>query len=95
MDNTDTEKAIKYFFTLKKMNPYDEENVHLMMNFYHRRNEIEKCISLYKDLEKTLHEDLSVEPNLELKNLYRALLLEKKTPIKKNQPLFLRQKTRT
>ncbi|WP_214659206.1 BTAD domain-containing putative transcriptional regulator [Candidatus Formimonas warabiya] len=92
LDQSNQEKALKCFFALKKINPYDEDIVRLMMRFYHKRNEIEKCISLYKDLERVLHDDLSVEPNLELKNYCRNILLEKKYRPPKSAKYFYGRK---
>jgi len=92
LEKSDADEAIKYFLVLKQMNPYDEDIVHQITTFYQQRNMLEKCIQFYKDLEKTLNDDLSIEPNLELKNLYRTILSQKKLPSKKNTKYFYGRK---
>lgn len=92
LKNSDSGKTLEYYFALRRMNPYDEENVKLMMGFYQMLGEEEKSIRIYKDLEKELRNDLSVEPNAEIKELYRDLLLKKKVQIKKDSKYFYGRK---
>ncbi|SCZ78997.1 AfsR/SARP family transcriptional regulator [Acidaminobacter hydrogenoformans] len=73
------EDSLQYYLRLLKINPLHEDTYLKIMNNRINANRRVEAIKFYQDFEKTLRNELNIEPGSELQNIYRQLMGETKT----------------
>ncbi|KGR75188.1 response regulator [Ureibacillus sinduriensis] len=79
LQTVDPVKALGYSQLYMKLNPYSDEIVNRMMNLLISMGNQSEAIKVFQDYQHLLNDDLGIEPNHQLSEIYQSLLTTTKT----------------